>query len=197
MWHYVFCYAQKAAETKFWFLRLLCFQRFCKHKPIDNRIAYMLIDNEHSPTLFRELYNCTLIAVLFNTPAGIFQLFCWGCSAGKRKTESEWNFLSYQKETVEFERRHIRTTRWKANRIRCLCTEWGLWPRKARVKPAINPIQPKKRTKTRYFFRNNGFFVELAAGLEPATCALRMRCSTNWATQATIFSDSTSVCQPW
>ena len=52
---------KKPQEPKFWFLQLLCFKRFCEHKPIDNTIVYMLIDNEHSRTLFEELYNCTLI----------------------------------------------------------------------------------------------------------------------------------------
>ena len=37
----------------------------------------------------------------------------------------------------------------------------------------------QKVQKTRSFFTKKRVFLELVAGLEPATCALRMRCSTN------------------
>ena len=41
-----------------------------------------------------------------------------------------------------------------------------------------------KNTKTPWFLK--GFCNQLPAGLEPATYALRMRCSTNWATEAPL-----------
>ena len=44
--------------------------------------------------------------------------------------------------------------------------------------PWIKLSCPKKYKKPVISFEITGF-MELAAGLEPATCALRMRCSTN------------------
>ena len=51
--------------------------------------------------------------------------------------------------------------------------------------PSFGPtFQTCKNTKTPWFLK--GFCNQLPAGLEPATYALRMRCSTNWATEAPL-----------
>ena len=64
------------------------------------------------------------------------------------------------------------------------------------MRSIYHPPQVAIIPKVYHPFRRNGyhwkkscsfeqdFFLELVAGLEPATCSLRVSCSTNWATQA-------------
>ena len=44
---------------------------------------------------------------------------------------------------------------------------------------------------------SQGFFTQLPAGLEPATYALRMRCSTNWATEAPLKNAAAYCNSKW
>ena len=52
-----------------------------------------------------------------------------------------------------------------------------------RKKKSVKHESPDKTSRLVIFF-----FMEPAKGLEPSTCALRMRCSTNWAKPANQFN---------
>ena len=64
-------------------------------------------------------------------------------------------------------------------------------PRQNSRGPPVANKQQKNENKRRLQFLANGvamwFMLELVTGLEPATCSLRMSCTTNCATQAYLF----------